>query len=258
MKVKLYIKNWFLRKATSYIRNYSKNSNYIKYAIKEFDIAYGNWKNNRIQSIMCNDILDILALLYIQGDSGFTIRYKTELLKKLMKFDVISPLTFKEEEWGKAYIQNGEEVKQNNRNSSYFLKPNGDITYNYATCKQVIYYIGKDKEIIEGKRDRYNGRISVLDKDGKIYSLIVKLKKPYTYPNPTIEVPTYEIEYPSEWFLTLSKIDVIEKIKEHYDVDLIEDKDYFKNEVENFKDGKYKDELLDVIRIVKEHMYGKE
>lgn len=257
MKVKQYIKDFLIRQALRYLRSQAKDSNYIKYAINEFNIAYEDWKEDEMQNLMCNQVLELLSVLDTHGDSGFSIQYKLSLLNKLIRFQPIKPLTFKENEWETDIIDSLDNSRQNTRDSRYFLCSNGDIYYNDDIVKVPTYYIGESKIIIKRRGKSLRGTIRILDENGKVYRLNIKLKKPYTYPNPTIEVPIYEIEYPSGWFLTLSKIDVIEKIKEHYDVDVIEDKDYFKNEVENFRDGKYKKELLDMIGIVKDHMYGR-
>ena len=257
MKVKQYIKDFLIRQALRYLRSQAKDSNYIKYAINEFNIAYEDWKEDEMQDLMCNQVLELLSVLDTHGDSGFSIQYKLSLLNKLIRFQPIKPLTFKENEWETDIIDSLDNSRQNTRDSRYFLCSNGDIHHNDDIVKVPTYYIGESKIIIKRRGESLRGTIRILDENGKVYRLNIKLKKPYTYPNPTIEVPIYEIEYPSGWFLTLSKIDVIEKIKEHYDVDVIEDKDYFKNEVENFRDGKYKKELLDMIGIVKDHMYGR-
>ena len=43
-----------------------------------------------------------------------------------------------------------------------------------------------------------------------------------------------------------------------YDVEVIEDRRYLKEEVEDFKDGIYKKELMDRIELMKRHMYCKD
>ena len=92
MKEKLFIrlnrriKRFLLNLATKYIRHCAKDSNYIKYALSEFKIAYDDWKKEEMQNLMCNQILDLLALLSTQGDSGFSYGYKIERLKKTFKF----------------------------------------------------------------------------------------------------------------------------------------------------------------------------
>lgn len=264
MKEKLFIrlnrriKRFLLNLATKYIRHCAKDSNYIKYAINEFNIAYEDWKEDEMQNLMCNQVLELLSVLDTHGDSGFSIQYKLSLLNKLIRFQPIKPLTFKENEWRTDIIDSFDNSRQNIRDSRYFLYLNGDIHYNDDIIKVPTYYIGESKIIIKRRGASLYGIIHVLDENGKVYRLNIKLKKPYTYPNPTISVPIYEIEYPSDWWLNFAKYNVIEDIKEHYDVEVIEDRRYLKEEVEDFKDGIYKKELMDRIELMKRHMYCKD
>lgn len=258
MKVKQYIKDFLIRQALRYLRSQAKDSNYIKYAINEFNITYEDWKEDEMQNLMCNQVLELLSVLDTHGDSGFSIQYKLSLLNKLIRFQPIKHLTFKENEQETDIIDSLDNSRQNTRDSRYFLCSNGDIHYNDDIVKVPTYYIGESKIIIKRRGESLRGTIRILDENGKVYRLNIKLKKPYTYPNPTISVPIYEIEYPSDWWLNFAKYNVIEDIKEHYDVEVIEDNKYLKEEVEDFKNGIYKKELMDRIELVRRHMYYKD
>ncbi len=87
----------------------------IEHAKREFEIL--GWPgDDEMQQLMCKQILELLELFMSHGHSGFSAPYAINLFTKLAKFDTISPLTGDDSEW----IEVGDDVYQNNRNSAVF------------------------------------------------------------------------------------------------------------------------------------------
>lgn len=266
MKEKLFIrlnrriKRFLLNLATKYIRHCAKDSNYIKYALDEFKIAYNDWEKEEMQNLMCNQILDLLALLSTQGDSGFSYRYKIERFKRLSSFTPLTKLTFEDDEFESAhneyslYDSKKSTIRQNKRDSKYFLHSDGSIGYLNSITKRISHYIGKDMIIKKSSGEKYYGSvILVLDELSNLpvsYDIRVKDKH---YPNDTITLDCYEIEYPDEWFVILCSSKEFDKVREKYEVKINDDD--FSSEL-NFEGGIHKDEIIKRINVIKEHMYA--
>jgi len=228
-----------------YLRYRSKNSNYIKYANKEFNITWGDFSDDDMQCWMADDVLDILSLLSMQGDSGSTIGYKLGLLNKLIKFNPIAPLTFEDDEFSPADINMGTS-RQNKRNSSVFLKDNGVITYLDGFIKQSAYHFFEGVWE-DGTNTTWHGSTYVMPEDGSpIYringSAVIKDKKKFS--GKSYYIPTYEIECPKGWWLSFVKESDLKEFLEEYDVQRIE------NTIEeefNFKGGIYRQSIYGAI-----------
>lgn len=256
-----------LRWAIHYIKWHAVNichSNMIKHAQTEFDIAFREyWKpkpgdpidndDDDMQHYMCDQIIELLALLSSQGDSGSSIGYKMNMFKKCVNFDIITPLTFKDDEFGKADLLH--HTLQNKRKSSIFKESDGSITYLYGMTKHGMYYIGDENKVtVRDSPCRFHGKIFVVRSDKSIYQVdcSVKLKHLPTTDFKTFDIPIYEIEYPNGWWIGLTKESELDKVKEVYDI--IESNSSFEEEL-NFKDGKYRDEILARVNTVINHMY---
>lgn len=259
MKEKLFIrlnrriKRFLLNLAIKYIRHCAKDSNYIKYALNEFKIAYNDWKKEEMQNLMCNQILDLLALLSTQGDSGFSYRYKIERFKRLSSFTPLTKLTFEDDEY-RLYDSKKSTIRQNKRDSKYFLHSDGSIGYLNSITKRISHYIGKDMIIKKSSGEKYyGGVIWVLDELSNLpisYDIRVKDKH---YPDDTITLDCYEIEYPDEWFVILCSSKEFDKVREKYEVKINDDD--FSSEL-SFEGGIHKDEIIKRINVIKEHMYA--
>ncbi len=130
-----------LQKAIDTIVDYGiKNSRMVNHFIDEAKIA---WKDSDgLQDLMVKQIVEILSLLSLQGDTNNTIGYKVKQLTNAINFGVISPLKFTDNEWNK--IDNNE--YQNKRKSSVFKKE--DLIYDvdaYSKHEIGIYEINTKK-----------------------------------------------------------------------------------------------------------------
>jgi hypothetical protein len=213
-----------------------------------------------MQNLMCNQILDLLALLSTQGDSGFSYRYKIERFKRLSSFTPLTKLTFEDDEFESAhdeyrlYDSKKSTIRQNKRDSKYFLHSDGSIGYLNSITKRISHYIGKDMIIKKSSGEKYyGGVIWVLDELSNLpvsYDIRVKDKH---YPNDTITLDCYEIEYPDEWFVILCSSKEFDKVREKYEVKINDDD--FSSEL-SFEGGIHKDEIIKRINVIKEHMYA--
>lgn len=69
--------------------------------------------------LMADQVREILLVFSTHGHSGFSAGYATDLLQKLMRFELIAPLTGEPEEWMEPF----EEALQNRRASHVFKDP---------------------------------------------------------------------------------------------------------------------------------------
>lgn len=244
------IKNFLIRIAIKCLVSFSKNGNYVKHAKKEFDIA---WKDkDPMQEMMCNQIIELLSVLSIQGDSGTSIGYKLNLFNKLANFSIISPLTFKDEEFSNSFSTNGH--RQNKRDSRIFMDKDGSFSFNGAVVFHDKYYIGDNDKVIERDCGYWYGGTFVVAENGEIYHIgRGKIKDINNFDLKTITVESYSVEYPNGWWLRLCKES---DLKEYFDKYLVEkDHTQFEKEV-GFKDGIYKDTIIQKVKTMTKKMYG--
>lgn len=113
-----------IKNAINIIVNNAKDSNIIKHFLEECELAWGTEdKRDHMQNLMIKQIVELLSLLYIQGDTNNTIKYKVNLLTNAINFDIIAPLKFTDNEWNKV----SDNEYQNKRKYSVFKK--GDLIY---------------------------------------------------------------------------------------------------------------------------------
>lgn len=246
------IKDFILKQAIKYIVWFSKDGGYVKHAKSEFNIA---WKNmDDMQGFMCEQVIELLSLLGTQGDSGSSIGYKLNLLNRLAKFKTVSPLTFKDDEFGGPYSWNGS--RQNKRNSAVFKNKDGKFTYNNDVAKVAKYYIGEDNVVKPRDGGSWHGSFMVVKRNGELlYVKNLYIKDPNNFSDETIFIDTYELECPSDWWMSLCKEDDIEKVLERYILD-DSDNDNNINDELDFKDGKYRKDIINKIELIGKSMYG--
>lgn len=227
-----------------YLRYRSKNSNYISYAKKEFNYAWGDYSKDEMQNWMADDILDLLSLLSMQGDSGSSFSYKSGVLTKLMRFKPISKLTFEDSEFNEPCGGGFYPSRQNKRNSAVFLKDN-KLTYIDGFSKQSAYkyYDGKWSD---GSEITWSGSVFVVRDNGSIYKIAgtVGIKNKETFTGKSFIIPYYEIECPKDWWIGFVKESDMKECLEEYDVIILENN--IKDEI-SFKDGLYEKEIITAI-----------
>ena len=99
-----------------------KKSNLVKHAEREFEIA--GWKKKNVdisQKWVMNNLRDLLAVFSQQGHSGTSAPYVINLFNRLARFQIISSLTGKKNEWNKC----SDGVYQNKRDSRVFKEKRG-------------------------------------------------------------------------------------------------------------------------------------
>lgn len=272
-QVKFSIKCWFkniierrkrnkLKKAIAYIVDNNIHSSYVRYAKNEFDVAFKTvWKDcekdtigYEMQQLMCKQLIEILSLLDTQGDSGTSIGYKMNLFNKLINFKTIAPLTFTDDEFDTNTY--GGDVRQNKRDSRIFKDENDRFHFLYAYSKRPTYYCGVNSEVIKLKKNyTTSGNLLVVKPDGSTYIVgTAYIKNTKKFNEQSFEIPSYEIEYPHDWWICLVKESDIEELRKHYDLEIKESN--IQEEI-NLQDGRYAKEIQSRIDKVVAYMYPK-
>lgn len=112
-----------------------RESKLCQHAIKELKLAgYGkgecgpnNW--------MYQQVIESLAVFSSHGNSRSSALWEIHLVQKLCNWDIISPLSFTDNEWHQI---SSDGTCQNIRKTNVFKEPDGNIHYNGAFTKQPI------------------------------------------------------------------------------------------------------------------------
>lgn len=80
-----------------------------------------------INKLFCDAVLELIDTFAQQGHSGFSAPHVVHTFYTLAKYELLSPLTGKDDEWNDVSEQNGKPLKQNNRDSRVFKE--GDRAY---------------------------------------------------------------------------------------------------------------------------------
>jgi len=159
-------------------------SNLVKYAESEMD-RIGLTDADEYNAMMRKHILGMVKLFSDEGHSGFSAPYAINILKKVLMFKPLSPLTGEDDEWTNVRDYGGEPHYQNKRLSSVFKDANGDV-YNidgkvfWEWCKRPL---DKDEPGYPGEhvyKSYYTSRDS---------------RVPVTFPYVVPDEPIYEYRY---------------------------------------------------------------
>lgn len=144
------------------IRNEAKESRYISHYKREMEFARNGKRAEGMDALMDEQVCDLLALLSTQGDSGFSIGFKKHYFTKAMMFETLSPLTFKDDEFGDDY---GGSALQNKRDSSVFKDKNSGRIYDIDAFshRQVFSYNIDTDEMKKSNGLTWSGSIMVYD-----------------------------------------------------------------------------------------------
>lgn len=94
-------------------------SNLVNWAKSELQLIGGS--DDDMQQVVNKDILEVVEVFAKQGHSGFSASYTLGIIKRLLDWKPISPLTGADEEWGDVPEWDGGELcQQNNRCSAVF------------------------------------------------------------------------------------------------------------------------------------------
>lgn len=101
-----------------------KDSYLVQRAIKELKLAgYGKGKGGP-NDLMYKQVVEAIAVFASHNNSGSSAPFEINLVQKLCNWDIISPLTFKDDEWR---VINTDGCCQNIRKSSIFKEADGTI-----------------------------------------------------------------------------------------------------------------------------------
>ncbi|MBO0961978.1 hypothetical protein J1P26_19930 [Neobacillus sp. MM2021_6] len=108
-------------------------SNLVNWAKQELELIGSH--DDEMQQMMNKDILQIVEAFSDQGHSGFSAGYALNLIKRLLDWKPITPLTGEEDEWGEVYYTDKEQTQQNKRCSAVFRKYKDNSTAYYIDGK---------------------------------------------------------------------------------------------------------------------------
>lgn len=91
-------------------------SSLLEHAEREFELAGWKEKDDKMQNLMMDNTRELLKTFSKQGHSGFSAKYVLGLFDCLANFEIITPLTGKDNEWIK--VKKG--LLQNKRDSRVF------------------------------------------------------------------------------------------------------------------------------------------
>lgn len=101
-------------------------SNLVEYAESEMDLI-GLTDADEYNAMMRKHIVGMVELFSDEGHSGFSAPYAINILKKVLMFKPLSPLTGEDDEWTDVRDYGPEPHYQNKRLSSVFKDANGDV-----------------------------------------------------------------------------------------------------------------------------------
>lgn len=230
-----------MKKSKRYIKKQSKESlinkkvlnkiiitsDICKYAIRELNIAGFNDKSNEFNTVMYNRVIEAIAVFASHGNSDYSARIETNLVNKLCKFEAISPLTFKDEEWNEIGIND----YQNNR-CNHIFKSDERIYDIHAFTNKIIRskYFGKDEFEDNNENLCWNGgffvtRDNILTGEyiDKAYIKDYDIKEGKYVVRDTIKLKATEIEVTkNDWAITVDRLSVEMLLLEvYYDIEPI-------------------------------------
>lgn len=198
--LKYRVKNFLLYKiALPIIRWCGKDSNYVKHYDKEISIIRNGKPGCCIDGLMDSQVKDLLYLLSTQGDSGFSIHFKRRYFDAAAKFGLLSPLTFKDDEFGESYMSGRNDLTAQNKRLSSVFKSNGKVyDIDAFSIRMSLQHNIDTKETVEGNGLTWSGGTWVHDKEsGKWFFMsrgYIDTKKNKTFMGENhVVVPTIEI-----------------------------------------------------------------
>ncbi len=145
------------------IRMVTKENNYRSHALREFE-ALGWPDGDDMQELICENILDLLAVFSTQGHSGSSAPYAIGHFEKLASFEPLGPLTGDACEWGESFDNDG---SMQNKRCSHVFKDGDGRAYD-----------------IDGKVFREPDGCCFTSKDSRVY-----VDFPYTPKTEYVDVP---------------------------------------------------------------------
>lgn len=116
-----------------YFNKIIKNSPLCQKAIRELKLAGYINSNDKMSRLMVNQVLETLAVFSSHKNFSFLPHTEFELFNILANHKILTPLTFKDNEWDKI----DKHLWQNNRIDSIFKDNTGRIQYANAYCCEI-------------------------------------------------------------------------------------------------------------------------
>lgn len=110
---------------------------YKEHAEREFKAAGWDLDSDKMQKLMCDQVLELLELFSKHGHSGSSAPYAINLFTTLAKFEPIVPLTGEDSEWRDCSY--GGEPKWQNSRCGHVFKDSDGKAYD---CNGIVF---KDK-----------------------------------------------------------------------------------------------------------------
>lgn len=122
------------------VEYWQKNSNLIKWAKFELDIAGYTEYSKDERKMFRDDLLELLTVISAQGHSGGSISHLLAMFNRLVQFKPLTPLTFADNEWNLIGGFNDDKgpVYQNRRCSSIFKDKEGIHDIDCFVKKEVL------------------------------------------------------------------------------------------------------------------------
>lgn len=188
------------------LRKIIDNSPLCQHAIKELELAGYKSDEEGPCGWMYNQVMEAVAVFSSHGHSGFSAPFEIDLVKKLCSWEVLSPLTFKDDEWMQT---SSDGTKQNKRCSNIFKNSDGSITDVRAFVKKPLctYRYGTKRWEKNESSTCWHGGLFEYESSnftGRYFnSCIIRYDdKGYT-PKKTITIPCYEIEVAPDNYIML-------------------------------------------------------
>lgn len=189
-------------------------SNLVNHAKLELELAGYFDKDGMYGDMIGKAVLELVETFFEQGHSGMSAAIVSQIFTRVAEFKPLTPLTFKEEEWGETGLNGEAEMSfQNKRNSAVFKSGKDDRPY-YINA----YTMQRD----EVNGTCWNGSLH-LEGGKRVGKCFVV--DPSNLPTITLQVPFVENNPndAADWdFLPLPE-SALDELKKYYEVEIVEE-----------------------------------
>lgn len=152
-------------------------------------------------------VMELIEVFSKQGHSGMSASIVSSLFNKLARYETISPLLGKADEWNE--LDYGDSISyQNKRNSAVFKHEDGNVTYNDAIIKRYPDGTTWSGPLYRTREDAIAG----------INMIRVKVKSfPFTPKTFYVDVLEEEIKQ-DDWVMWMKDAKQLDEVLEYYDL----------------------------------------
>ena len=182
-------------------------SNLVRHAETELKLA-GLWdKDSDYNGMLGEALIELITVFSNQDHSGCSANMVSNLFNKLSRYEQLTPLSFKDEEW----VEYADNRFQNNRRSSVFKDgKEGRPYFNDAYTKIAIFP--------DGHRSGWSGPLEL--EDGRTARKCY-IKDPSNMPTVNIELKAhYNSNDMSDWDFEPVKEESLEELRKYYDLEI--------------------------------------